>query len=317
MHLTSVLLLVSLCLFDVARVSAHGFVYIVTVDNQPFIGNIPAEAPSKPSVIREISDQGPVKGAANPDVNCGHDSHLASLVADAHPGSVLNFTWRTASLDDWPHNTGPMLTYMASCGTDSCANFNSSNADWFKINQVGMKSDNATWFLADIMAGSNASVTLPATLAPGNWLLRHEIIALHLAQDDATGGAEFYPSCIQLQVNGNQTGGPDPDELVKLPGAYKDTDPGIEINPYADIKNGQYPFPGPPIAKFAQGTATSSPTTTASPHPSGSSSTSALGKCHLKKKDVSSSLTRRQTSPKRPEHRPVSIMSIFFGSGWH
>lgn len=75
------------------------------------------------------------------------------------------------------------------------------------------------------MTGTTAIITLPTNLAPGNYIIRHEIIALHLAT--SRGGAEFYPSCTQLKVGGSETGGPDADELVLLPGAYSDTDPGI------------------------------------------------------------------------------------------
>lgn len=74
------------------------------------------------------------------------------------------------------------------------------------------------------MTGSVATITLPATLAAGNYVIRHEIIALHLATE--MGGAEFYPSCSQITVGGSETGGPTTDELVKLPGAYSDSDPG-------------------------------------------------------------------------------------------
>ena len=54
-------------------------------------------------------------------------------------------------------------------------------------------------------------------------MLRHEIIALHLAT--SLGGAEFYPSCTQLRVGGSGSG--TPNQTVSFPGAYKDTDPGI------------------------------------------------------------------------------------------
>lgn len=70
-----------------------------------------------------------------------------------------------------------------------------------------------------------ATVVLPANLAPGGYILRSEIIALHLGTE--MGGAEFYPSCSQLQVGGTQTGKPNNNELVTFPGAYKDDDPGI------------------------------------------------------------------------------------------
>jgi hypothetical protein len=75
--------------------------------------------------------------------------------------------------------------------------------------------------------GQVANVTLPSNIAPGNYIIRHEIIALHLG--DEQGGAEFYPSCSQLHMSGSGTGAPTPAELVKFPGAYDDSDPGIFV----------------------------------------------------------------------------------------
>ena len=90
------------------------------------------------------------------------------------------------------------------------------------------------------------SFTLPSTLASGGYLLRHEIIALHLA--DQPGGAEFYPGCIQIKVGGNQSGAPSPNELVRFPGAYSDNDPGILVNAFSKAA---YKFPGPAVSKLA------------------------------------------------------------------
>ncbi len=119
-----------------------------------------------------------------------------------------------------------MLTYLASCGSTACDQFDSSTAKWFKIDQLGRKTTgDKPWVQADLMTGTPANVTLPANLAPGGYILRHEIIALHLAE--TVGGAEFYPSCSQINVGGSGTGTPTDDELVSLPGAYSDTDPGI------------------------------------------------------------------------------------------
>ena len=104
------------------------------------------------------------------------------------------------------------------------------------------------------MAGAQADVTIPSTLAPGNYIIRHEIISLQNAV--AEGGAEFYPACTQLNVGGSQTGAPTADELVSFPGAYSDTDPGI-FDPSVYDTSGVYVFPGPPIAAFV-GTSASS-----------------------------------------------------------
>ena len=94
--------------------------------------------------------------------------------------------------------------------------------------------------------GKPTSVTLPTDIAPGDYLVRHEIIALHLAQ--ARGGAEFYPSCTQIRVGGSQSG--TPDQTVSFPGAYSDDDPGI-YDPNVYDSGQTYTFPGPPISNLA------------------------------------------------------------------
>ncbi len=71
--------------------------------------------------------------------------------------------------------------------------------------------------------GDSYSLKLPEDLAPGDYLIRHEIIALHLAV--SKGGAEFYPSCTQVRVSGDGSG--KPQDTVTFPGAYSDSDPGI------------------------------------------------------------------------------------------
>ena len=74
--------------------------------------------------------------------------------------------------------------------------------------------------------GDSFDVTLPQNLSPGGYLIRHEIIGLHLA--DTVGGAEYYPSCTQIRVGGDGTGAPS--DTVSFPGAYSASDPGIKIN---------------------------------------------------------------------------------------
>ncbi|KAF9459737.1 glycosyl hydrolase family 61-domain-containing protein [Collybia nuda] len=225
-------------------VSAHGYVAEITIDSKRFPGNVPRGA-KKPSIIRQISDISPVKGANNPSVNCGPNAQLATEVGNANPGSTISFDWKVPN-GKWPHNTGPMLTYMASCGATPCNKFDSKKAKWFKIDQVGRKS-NGKWFQEDLMQGKPANVKIPSNLAAGNYLIRHEIIALHLATQP--GGAEFYPSCAQITVGGNQKGAPAASELVSLPGAYGDNDPGILARNVFNAKS-TYVFPGPPVSKL-------------------------------------------------------------------
>jgi len=114
--------------------------------------------------------------------------------------------------------------------------------------------------MKDLFDGKPYNVTLPSDLPAGSYLMRHEIIALHTAT--TTGGAEFYPSCSQLQVGGSTTtnaktlvSGLPSNELATFPGAYKATDPGILV---PDVYNTGFDyskdFPGPAIpSSFAVG----------------------------------------------------------------
>ncbi|KAN0082920.1 glycoside hydrolase family 61 protein [Tylopilus felleus] len=239
-----------------ALVAAHGYVYKVTIDGTSYQGNPVGTTSTVSSVIRQINTNSPVKGADNPYLNCGQNAQLAADVANANPGSTVQVYWVggvSGDSDFWPHNTGPIMHYMAKCD-GSCASYNSSNAEWFKISEQGQKPGGSTWYQADLMTGSPATVTIPATLAPGDYLLRSELIALQLAVTE--GGAEFYPACIQLSVGGSQTSQPTSSEEVTLPGGYQDTNPGI-LTPDVYNPGFSYQFPGPAVVSFASGNSTS------------------------------------------------------------
>lgn len=83
-------------------------------------------------------------------------------------------------------------------------------------------------------------VPIPKDLAPGDYLLRAEAIALHAAGSE--GGAQFYMTCYQITVSGDGTATA---ETVSIPGAYKAADPGIEINIYQAMT--EYVAPGPAV----------------------------------------------------------------------
>ncbi|KAL0957318.1 hypothetical protein HGRIS_001126 [Hohenbuehelia grisea] len=217
---TSLLLLVAL-----PHVYAHGFVARVIIDGKSYEGNHPS-GHTNPSPIRKISTQDPNYGANNPALNCGPDAEAGSLVADARPGSKIQFIWTDAAGGNWPHNTGPIITYLGLCGSITADKCDSTTVKWYKIHQHGKK-PNGHWVQEDLMSRAPATMTLPLDLAPGNYLIRHEIISLHLA---AQGKAEFYPSCVQIKVGGNGKGGPSPNDLVTFPGCYQDSDPGIRLD---------------------------------------------------------------------------------------
>lgn len=224
---------------------------------------------------------------------------------------------------------------MTSCGSDSCnsTSFNATSASWFKIQEQGRvpgTTDN-TWFMSLMNSGAPANVTIPSNIAPGNYLIRHELIALQIAQTE--GGAEFYPACVQVAIGGNGTGSPMENETVTFPGAYSDTDPGILIDVclYISIEplillirllqvydgNDTYIFPGPPVAAFAASSSSNDSTSSGatatdsdsdSTNDSTSSSDSASttsgssGSCSMKKRQVNFPHNVRDSSRVRPRH---------------
>ncbi|KAK0444202.1 glycoside hydrolase family 61 protein [Desarmillaria tabescens] len=301
-------------------VAAHGYVQKVTIDGTEYTGPAVGSG-STDGITREVSTQDPIKGATNSDLTCGPGALAASKVADANPGSSISFLWTGASGSPWPHNVGPMMTYMTNCGDQSSADYDPTGTEWFKIEEAG-RTSNGTWAQAALMNGVAAEVTIPSNLAAGNYLIRHEIIALQNGQ--AEGGAEFYASCTQLKVGGSGTGTPPSSDLVQLPGAYSDTDPGILVDVYSNT-NAAYTFPGPAVVDLggsgssaassatstnghsssAIPTAVSSTTSTrkhsssAVPASDGSSSVVPKRSCKLEKPAITNdTLTKRETRPR-------------------
>ncbi|TVY55379.1 Cellulose-growth-specific protein, partial [Lachnellula suecica] len=120
----------------------------------------------------------------------------------------------------WPHDAGPALVYMAACN-GPCDTFNPSGAVWFKIFEAGLLSPpvcpflRGVWITTGISKGEPLSVHILESLRPGQYLIRHELIALHV-QDEK----QFYPECAQLNVTGSGKDFPGDEYLVAFPGAY-------------------------------------------------------------------------------------------------
>ncbi|KAI0189015.1 glycoside hydrolase family 61 protein [Xylaria flabelliformis] len=141
---------------------------------------------------------------------------------------------------------GPVQVYMAS--VSDAASADGSSASWFKIfadtwakSPAGGDGDADYWGTKDLnTCCGRMNVKIPADLAPGDYLLRAEALALHTAS--STGQAQFYMTCYQLTVTGSGSAKP---AGVKLPGAYAASDPGILVNIHAPMT--AYTAPGPAV----------------------------------------------------------------------
>lgn len=83
-------------------------------------------------------------------------------------------------------------------------------------------------------------VKIPSDIAPGDYLLRAEVIALHTAS--SLNSAQFYASCYQITVAGSGSATP---SGVLFPGAYKNTDPGVLVDIHQKMST--YVNPGPSV----------------------------------------------------------------------
>jgi cellulase len=137
------------------------------------------------------------------------------------------------------------LVYMSKVADAATADGSSS---FFKIFQdtwakksSGSSGSDDYWGTKDLnLACGKMDFKIPSGLAAGDYLLRAEAIALHAAS--GVGGAQFYMTCYQITVTG---GGSSTPEGSLFPGAYKATDPGIEINIYQNLAT--YIAPGPAV----------------------------------------------------------------------
>jgi hypothetical protein len=203
------------CLFFLDSVKAHGYVADVTIGGKVYPGwdpNVdPYADPVPKRVIRKIPDDGPVLDVHESSLACNVGGNApAGLVAEAPAGSTVTFT-----MIRWPDDhLGPVDHYMASCN-GNCLTFDATNAEWFKLDAAGLY-PNGTWASTELIKnGLSASTVIPAELESGEYLIRHEIIALHSA-----GQPQFYPACAQVKVTGGGNRQPAAADLVKIPGVY-------------------------------------------------------------------------------------------------
>lgn len=161
-----------------------------------------------------------------------------SRLGEVTAGTPITFYW-----NEWPHS-GPMLTYMARCDPD-CASFtgDDGSAVWFKIDEWGY--DNSTWGSQKMVDdGLVWNSTVPACLAPGEYLVRHETIAL--SDCKTAGKCQFYPSCAQVKVVGEGAAVPAGEEVIALPGDYTSESTGIDWDTNKQLPADYVP-PGPEV----------------------------------------------------------------------
>ncbi|KAH8103861.1 glycosyl hydrolase family 61-domain-containing protein [Cristinia sonorae] len=214
--------------------------------------------------VRQPLNNNPVERVNIPDIACNANARAAPGTCKVAAGDTVTVEMhqqpgdRSCSTEAIGGNhDGPVIVYMAR--VDNAATAVGSNANWFKIGQTGLVSTD--YWGTDVLNKNCGKMDfkIPSDIAPGQYLLRAEVIALHVAGN--VNGAQFYISCFQLEVTGSGNAGP---PTVKFPGAYSPQDPGILFNLYGSYTT--YTIPGPPVYTGGGSPAPPIPTT---PTPTG------------------------------------------------
>ncbi|KAI1636637.1 glycosyl hydrolase family 61-domain-containing protein [Biscogniauxia mediterranea] len=197
------------------------------------------------------------------DINCHINAEPGALTSSVTAGGTVDFQWTT-----WPHGIGPVLTYVAACDGD-CSAADKTTLKWVKIDESGYDTSTQTWAAQTLIDNNSTwTTTVPSNLKAGNYVFRHEIIALHGASSE--NGAQNYPQCMNIAVTGSGTELPEGTLGTDL---YKADDPGILFNPYTTITS--YTIPGPALMSGASSGSGSGSASSAAPSSSAAAATSA------------------------------------------
>ncbi|KAJ5728903.1 uncharacterized protein N7483_003411 [Penicillium malachiteum] len=308
-----------LILGSAALVAGHGYVSGAVVDGTYYGGYIVTEYPYEsdpPEIIawsEQETDLGYIDGTEynNSNIICHKDGLPGALEAPVTAGGSVELQWTA-----WPSSHhGPVITYLANCNGD-CADVDKTTLEFFKIDQGGLISDTTepgTWATDNLIANNNSrTVTIPNDIADGNYVLRHEIIALHSAEE--LDGAQNYPQCINLKVSGGGSATPSGTLGTAL---YKDTDPGILINIYTSLST--YDIPGPTLYTAGAAAATGSSSTTSSPATAAASATSTASPEVTSSASSVTSVVESSSSVSATPFRspsPIPPFSNSSASGW-
>ncbi|KAF8908367.1 glycoside hydrolase [Mucidula mucida] len=198
--------------------------------------------------LRIPPNNNPVTDVTSTDLTCNVNGLSGANVETATVAAGTNITleWhqhdqRTGEDAISGGHKGPVLVYIAKAPS-TAASFDGQGTVWTKVYESGLLDPSSQEWATDVVNADNGkhSFILPASIPAGEYLIRGEIIALHVAS--SYPGAQFYIGCAQVKVTGGGSASP---PTVALPGAYQGSDPGITVNIYNNLQS--YSIPGPAV----------------------------------------------------------------------
>ncbi|KAK4099283.1 lytic polysaccharide monooxygenase [Parathielavia hyrcaniae] len=257
------------------RVAAHGYINTFTLDGVDYEGYSrwnPSPAADAIGWSFTTPDEGPELDMNSPDFVCRQGAEPSSNYGTIAAGGTADFFWtsddKVINPNGWAEShRGPVLTYIAPCNGD-CAGVDKTALRWTKIAESGLVSGPANTegiWASDVLRqnGGVNSATIPASLAPGKYVLRNEIIALHRAHINEP---EFYMQCGNVEVTG---GGSDDLAGKGVPAAelYSRSDGQLFGFSVHDDRGNEWPIPGPALYQSQQGSSSQGTGSLPSPSP--------------------------------------------------
>lgn len=204
------------------------------------------QTPGYQKAIRLPPNNSPITDMASNDMTCnGKGNNVPSGVTTfpAKEGDSITVGWSASA------HPGPITLMLF--GPVEDASTATGVGTWFKINESDQTGGVFTTVIMNNAAKDgqmNYTFNLPTGLQSGDYLLRSEILALHVANNP--GGGQFYIGCAQLKITGTGTAPCGP--TIQLPGdsSYNASSPAIYIpNYYNGFKPENYAgAPGGPVA---------------------------------------------------------------------
>jgi cellulase len=178
----------------VAVASGHTIFQRVSVNGQDQGQLKGVLAPSSDSPLMNVND-------ANFACNTGiqfNDNTVITIPAGARVGAWWGHVIGGAqSANDADHpiarsHKGPIMVYLAK--VDNAATAGTTGHRWFKVAESGLSG--GVWAVDNMISnGGWHYFNMPSCVAPSDYLMRVELIALHGAQ--AAGQAQFYMECAR------------------------------------------------------------------------------------------------------------------------
>ena len=214
------------------------------------------------SCVRMPASNSPIEDPTSNNMRCNANPAAASSICGVKAGDTITVEMHQHNDRDCSKEAiggahhGPVMIYLGAVEDAATAD---GSGEFFKVFEGGYFENNNTCANDLINEGcGKQSFTIPSDIAPGDYLLRAETVALHAAGSSL--GAQYYMSCYEIRVEGSGSAKP---AGVTFPGAYKATDPGLLINIYSPITN--YVIPGPAVYSSGSGSGAPAPAPPAAP----------------------------------------------------